>query len=1188
MSEAGAEVQPAEAPSMAEESSTEEETSMSDPSVSAFLTKQLCKHGGRLPLSDIPQHLDLTPEHIASILREEGKRFPQPEPGTVFAQSPIRLCGGYLGGKCESTQCERLHLCRYFILGRCFIGRNRHGKFCKFSHHIRSIENRAVLKTHEISNLNEKELRVLLQLNDPYCLPEVCREYQGHKNATCPKGNECHRLHVCQYFARGQCRYYRCNRSHDLLDPDAIKVLNVRGLSDEMINNVQLLRIHQCNEARKEPGKQEQPKRWKSKGEDISVACHDMHQSDTCDVQELGDRSPSPSNAGGTKSARSAPQRRGKPHLGNSGRPRFTKAASVYPKAKYHDEVQPIETREEQKSGTPTIPPSSSSTAAPRTRIRQTDNQGIKKSVDPGENTPTMNTLKYAKDELFGQKPPVSWTQWADKLDEIMSVSSPPSIKTMDAKCPSTQSTNNVDVQASMRSPPPLTANNMMSNRTTPKADGQPTNKPVVPTLLDDSPTLPTFNKCKSPGLFGSSEDDVKPPAHTLVDSSPMPRSKKCTAAAPLAISPGDSEQVVRASVERSPPMPTYKSCFATTTFATEDNTKHDIRTSVDASTSNSAVQTLVGASPSLTTYTKDTTAGLRTCSIGDTKRAAGTSPPIPTVYNTNPGEVTHIGTASSMQASAKRPATPIPTVYNTNPGEVTHIGTASSMQASAKHPATPIPTVYNTNPGAVTHIGTASSMQASAKRPATPIPTVYNTNPGAVTHIGTASSMQASVNHPATPIPTVYNTNTGAVTHIGTASSMQASVKRPATPIPIVYNTNTGAVTHIGTASSMQASVNRPATPIPTVYNTNPGAVTHIGTASSMQASTNRPASPTPTNKIRFIPNRPHSVTIQPANRPNGPSTVGLSPTSPSTTFTANPGIASQTRRDEGHFVPHHAPHWRVNEIYSFEMEDISPPLPRRNVSRSHVPPVRSPRENRGDPNEICFNNLWKFCKDQQNCPQMHYYLPYRWQRQKGAGEWEDLPWMEDIEKAYSDPDNTSSGKHDINFEKMISCYLPIRRLSTASSVTQPPDHLMTTEWVWHWKNELGKWIEYGKHGSVSGGQAMRVERDLKPGRMCVEKLLYTMLKERMAVKAPHMLKYLLIPTLRHERICKSAICIGDICTTIKMPAGDESGYVFQYDVGSLYLCPRTVLQQRVDERYAGYFALKVMFYMPLNYLNV
>lgn len=72
----------------------------------------------------------------------------------------------------------------------------------------------------------------------------------------------------------------------------------------------------------------------------------------------------------------------------------------------------------------------------------------------------------------------------------------------------------------------------------------------------------------------------------------------------------------------------------------------------------------------------------------------------------------------------------------------------------------------------------------------------------------------------------------------------------------------------------------------------------------------------------------------------------------------------------------------------------------------------------------------------------------------------------MEDIEKAYSDPDNTSSGRHDVNFERMISSYHQVRRLSTASSVTQPPGHLMTTEWVWHWKNEHGKWIEYGQHG--------------------------------------------------------------------------------------------------------------------------
>lgn len=42
------------------------------------------------------------------------------------------------------------------------------------------------------------------------------------------------------------------------------------------------------------------------------------------------------------------------------------------------------------------------------------------------------------------------------------------------------------------------------------------------------------------------------------------------------------------------------------------------------------------------------------------------------------------------------------------------------------------------------------------------------------------------------------------------------------------------------------------------------------------------------------------------------------------------------------------------------------------------------------------------------------------------------------------------------------------VRRLSTASSVTKPPHFILTTEWIWYWKDEYGLWQEYGKQVSV------------------------------------------------------------------------------------------------------------------------
>jgi len=42
------------------------------------------------------------------------------------------------------------------------------------------------------------------------------------------------------------------------------------------------------------------------------------------------------------------------------------------------------------------------------------------------------------------------------------------------------------------------------------------------------------------------------------------------------------------------------------------------------------------------------------------------------------------------------------------------------------------------------------------------------------------------------------------------------------------------------------------------------------------------------------------------------------------------------------------------------------------------------------------------------------------------------------------------------------------VRRLSTVSSVTKPPHFILTTEWIWYWKDEYGLWQEYGKKVSV------------------------------------------------------------------------------------------------------------------------
>uniref|UniRef100_A0A3Q3EWZ7 Poly [ADP-ribose] polymerase n=1 Tax=Labrus bergylta TaxID=56723 RepID=A0A3Q3EWZ7_9LABR len=92
---------------------------------------------------------------------------------------------------------------------------------------------------------------------------------------------------------------------------------------------------------------------------------------------------------------------------------------------------------------------------------------------------------------------------------------------------------------------------------------------------------------------------------------------------------------------------------------------------------------------------------------------------------------------------------------------------------------------------------------------------------------------------------------------------------------------------------------------------------------------------------------------------------------------------------------------------------------------------------------------------------------LPYRWQVLEGDGvTWKDLPDMEDIEKAYCDPGCVNE-KTYVDFLTMTCGGSPVRRLSTASSVSKPPHFILTTQWLWYWKDDIGEWLEYGQAGA-------------------------------------------------------------------------------------------------------------------------
>ncbi|XP_062839666.1 zinc finger CCCH-type antiviral protein 1 isoform X2 [Anolis carolinensis] len=208
---------------------------MSDPAVCSFLTKVLCARGGVAELGELCGEVGLPEAQLKQVLEEAGPerylRVSRDGAACVLALSAARLCV-----KQVCPGCERLHLCKQNLMGRC------RARACKYSHDILSEDNRKVLKNHELSGLNENELCVLLLQNDPFLLPDVCNAYnKGEGN--CNQQDNCSKLHICRYFLKGQCRFPRCKRSHRLMDPIALKLLLAEGLDNKMAFNIQTI----CN-----------------------------------------------------------------------------------------------------------------------------------------------------------------------------------------------------------------------------------------------------------------------------------------------------------------------------------------------------------------------------------------------------------------------------------------------------------------------------------------------------------------------------------------------------------------------------------------------------------------------------------------------------------------------------------------------------------------------------------------------------------------------------------------------------------------------------------------------------------------------------------------------------------------------------------------------------------------------------
>ncbi|CAN2391853.1 Poly (ADP-ribose) polymerase, partial [Pristimantis euphronides] len=84
----------------------------------------------------------------------------------------------------------------------------------------------------------------------------------------------------------------------------------------------------------------------------------------------------------------------------------------------------------------------------------------------------------------------------------------------------------------------------------------------------------------------------------------------------------------------------------------------------------------------------------------------------------------------------------------------------------------------------------------------------------------------------------------------------------------------------------------------------------------------------------------------------------------------------------------------------------------------------------------------------------------------------------MESLERVYCDPNTSCS---TVNFDIMMYESHKMRRLSTPSSASKPPHFILTTDWIWYWKDEYKTWVEYGREIAAHSASSTLTSNDLE-----------------------------------------------------------------------------------------------------------
>ncbi|XP_020346581.1 protein mono-ADP-ribosyltransferase PARP12 [Oncorhynchus kisutch] len=194
------------------------------------ITKLICANHGSMNVDELDANFysDL-PVSVRDVITNQAKFCFVDFDGEqrVLARTGVRLCRS---SDCQG--CRNLHFCKRFLLGDCPFSRRRGG--CRFNHDLTSGDNSRVLKEHGLEELNRSELCTLLLQNDGFFLPPVCHNYNNGvgEYGKCQDGETCKRLHICEMYLRGSCN---CPRCHDFYEPHPLKILQDRGVPNELI-----------------------------------------------------------------------------------------------------------------------------------------------------------------------------------------------------------------------------------------------------------------------------------------------------------------------------------------------------------------------------------------------------------------------------------------------------------------------------------------------------------------------------------------------------------------------------------------------------------------------------------------------------------------------------------------------------------------------------------------------------------------------------------------------------------------------------------------------------------------------------------------------------------------------------------------------------------------------------------------